>query len=76
MIELTLTDLFGGELNYSWVKRHTIENGENLTNRKILAIAREVFGITGKLHKKWDFYDSLCYKLDHCHIALTIDFVY
>ena len=70
VINLELTDTFGGELNYSWVKRHKIEADKNLTNRAILKIAREVFELGNvKLNKQYND----VYKLSGCCIALTIN---
>lgn len=77
MIELTLTDTFSGELNYSWVKRHEItEPNAELTNRQILKIARDEFGITAKMRQLWDSDSEMVYKLDHFNIALHIMFNY
>lgn len=76
LIELTLTDTFGGDLNYSWVKRHEIQPNSELTTRQILKIAREQFGITAKMRQLWDSGSDMAYKLDHCNIALHIMFNY
>lgn len=80
MIELTLTDTWGTPeghtLNYSWAKRHVIENSEDMTNRQILKIAREKFGITAKMRQMWDSGSDMAYKLDHACIALHVMFNY
>jgi len=42
-----LTDTFGGEANYSWVRRETLELSEDLTNRQIIRRAKAALGLTG-----------------------------
>lgn len=41
------TDTFGGESNYSWVKRETIHTNEKDTYRSIMRKAKKAIGITG-----------------------------
>jgi hypothetical protein len=45
---VTYTDTFGGELNYSWAKRITLEYPENkkVTNRILIRDAKRELGIT------------------------------
>jgi hypothetical protein len=47
-IQVEMTDLFGGECNYNWVKRLTIEDSE-MSIRKVLKVIREEFGISERL---------------------------
>jgi len=46
MIHIEHTDLFGGEANYSWVRRHTIEESD-LTDNAIVRRAKKLAGLTG-----------------------------
>ena len=42
-----LTDTFGGEANYSWVRRESLEVSEGLTDRQIIRRAKSALGLTG-----------------------------
>ena len=42
-----LTDTFGGEANYSWVRRESLELSEDLTDRQIIRRAKAALGLTG-----------------------------
>ena len=49
-----LTDTFGGERNYSWVRRKNIEVEPTLDDDKLFALAAEAVGAdTDK--ENWDF---------------------
>lgn len=41
------TDTFGGEANYCWVVRETIELPDNATQRQIVRAAKAAIGETG-----------------------------
>lgn len=41
------TDTFGGEPNYCWIRRATIEAPDNATMRQVLLLARRALGLTG-----------------------------
>jgi hypothetical protein len=42
-----LTDTFGGEANYSWVRRVSFETGADATRRQIVRAGKAALGITG-----------------------------
>jgi hypothetical protein len=42
-----LTDTFGGEANYSWVRRETFQVPAGATDRSIVLAAKRVLGLTG-----------------------------
>lgn len=44
---ITVTDTFGGEANFCWVKRRPIANGDKLSRRTLIARAKELAGWTG-----------------------------
>lgn len=46
-LDFELTDSFGGEANYSWVKRESLELLENVSNRYIVRLAKNFAGYTG-----------------------------
>lgn len=45
--DIEYTDTFGGEANYSWVRRATIETEENTPNREVARRAKAEMGLTG-----------------------------
>jgi hypothetical protein len=52
------TDTFGGEANYSWVRRHTHEFDENTDTKEIVRAAR-----------KWAGFEHVpCLTLDMCEV--------
>jgi len=59
MFKAEYTDTFGGESNYSWVKRANIETQPNATTRQVLRAARKALGLTGIrgriVHDQGDF---------------------
>jgi hypothetical protein len=48
------TDTFGGEANYSWVKRVEFELPNNATERSIVMRAKKELGLTGVVCDKED----------------------
>jgi hypothetical protein len=81
-INVTLTDTFGGEPNFSWVRKFEINNleeemGEEITPRKLIKKIREEFGIpvTTKLRKAWECGDEIRYNLDKCCQTILIEYV-
>ena len=45
--DLELTDTFGGEANYSWVKRAEISFDKNYTDRQFMRQAKAALGLSG-----------------------------
>jgi len=54
-----LTDTYGGEANYSWVKRAEISFDENYTDRQLMLRVKAELGLTGVRCEVDDFGDSL-----------------
>ena len=42
-----LTDTFGGQANYSWVHRHTLDDTDRLTERALVRRAKALVGLNG-----------------------------
>ena len=72
MINIEITDTFGGEANYCWVERMEI-NDNDLTNRQILKRVREKYGITCKLRKVLDCGDMVRYNFDKQNVCMFIE---
>lgn len=45
--EVKYTDTFGGQPNYSWVKRHKFFAADNMSERDVMCIAKRLVGLTG-----------------------------
>jgi len=56
-----MTDTFGGESNYSWVKRGEIENPSS-SHRGLITQVKSILGVSGMRHRKEDYGDMI--KLD------------
>lgn len=46
-IECEMTDTFGGQANYSWVQRESVELPEGATDRQIVMAGKRALGLTG-----------------------------
>lgn len=60
-ITIEHTDTFGGEANYSWVRRETIEEPENkpFSRRAIVRKAKAFAGMAGYRTKVTDYGDMI-----------------
>lgn len=47
MIRFEHTDLFGGEANYSWVRRHEFKPESEQSDRALVRAAKKWAGLTG-----------------------------
>lgn len=52
--DVELTDTFGGEANYSWCNRETIDMPETATDRQIVTAAKAALGLTGTRCRRFD----------------------
>jgi len=67
------TDTFGGEANYSWVKRSNFEIRDNASMRSVLQRARKELGLTGAKGKIiGDFGDEYHWKPRNCCTILMV----
>ena len=57
--EIEITDTFGGEANYSWVRRHEFKVREHATDRSIVIAAKKVAGLTGVKCDTTSFNDTI-----------------
>jgi hypothetical protein len=46
-IDIELTDTFGGEANYSWVRRYTLDTPDDTTQRALVRRIKQAAGLTG-----------------------------
>lgn len=57
-IQCEYTDTFGGEANYTWVRRAELEVQDNATDRQIVLKAKQALGLTGVRCKTFNHGDS------------------
>lgn len=53
--KVTMTDLYGGEFNYSWVKRLNLEFNDTASNLSIIRRIKSELGISGIKPKYKEF---------------------
>jgi hypothetical protein len=53
-----LTDTFGGQANYSWVKRETITLPVDASRRQVVATGKAALGLTGCRCRTFDIGDG------------------
>ena len=71
--ECTLTDTFAGELNYSWVRRATIEAPEDASNTLLVRRAKRALGMAGIGCRTETWGDTLVLRWGKMCLALTIE---
>lgn len=47
-VNIEVTDCFGHEANYSWVRRHTLDAPDTLSNYSVVRRAKAAVGWNGK----------------------------
>ena len=67
--DIEMTDTFGGEANYCWVRRATIEAPATATSQMLVRRAKRALGITGR-HKICDFGDLI--RLDFINSCICV----
>ena len=77
-VNIELTDTYGGEANYSWVRRESFEIADDATDRAIVRRAKALLGLTGS---KATRRDSWCnhialWGLDGACVVLFIELSY
>ena len=45
--DCVLTDTYGGQPNYGWVRRETVTLPDQATNRSVIMAAKAALGLTG-----------------------------
>lgn len=57
--DIEYTDTFGGEANYSWCRRETVELPENASRLSIVRACKKALGLTGTRCRAHDFGDMI-----------------
>lgn len=64
------TDTFGGEANYSWVKRETLESEKELSDLALVRRAKQFAGFTGLKCRVENFGDMIAIYPSHiCQVC-------
>lgn len=58
-IQIEITDTFGGEANYSWAERKTLEIDDSATDLAIVRRAKRLAGWTGHPCKREEYGDMI-----------------
>jgi len=75
-MEAEYTDTFGGEANYSWVRRVAFEVPHGASNRAIMRKAKKLIGLNGLRGRTEDFGDSLTFKPYGMATVMFVNSVY
>ena len=73
-MHIEVTDTFGGEANYAWVKRKTVEMPEGITRRSVVQRAKKEMGWTGERCTMRDYSEAIELWLTGAHIVMFITF--
>jgi len=71
---VTITDTFGGEPNYGWVKRYDFVTDVNSSQHKITRQAKALVGMTGVKSDTQDFDVGLTIKPRGYNQIIFVDF--
>ena len=70
--QFEMTDTFGGEANYSWVKRATFDYSDTISDRALVRRAKRWAGLSGVKCSVDNFGDYLCIKPAAAPLAVFI----
>lgn len=71
-IDVELTDTFGGEANYSWVRREKFTLPDNASDRLIMKRAKDAVLLTGVRGRWTDYGDQLTFRPYGRHMILFV----
>ena len=64
-----MTDTFGGEANYSWVRRGEVELPEGASNLMLVRRVKKALGLEGVRCKRLDYGDQIAlYPVGSCTV--------
>ena len=72
---IEITDLYGGEANYAWVRRYTLNDVDGLTDRQVVRRLKRLADLNGvKSHRLWYDGETSQYKIDGAYITFFITY--
>ncbi len=67
------TDTFGGEANYSWLNRESIDLPDNATDRQVVIAAKAALGLTGVRCRRFDMGEGFSlHPVGCCEVAFVL----
>lgn len=73
-MHVELTDLFGGEANYAWVRSESVNIPDNASDRYIITLAKNLVDMRGVRHKKEHYGDEITLRFPNANVILFISF--
>lgn len=73
-IQIEYTDTFCGEANYLWVKRFELTVPEELSDKTLMRIAKELCGLAGVRGQWYDYPDSFKFVPANSNTVMFITF--
>ena len=73
-VTVEYTDTFGGEANYSWVKRTTLSLPYNASRRSVMYHAKKAMGLTGVRGDTTDTGDTIGFRPYNSCTVLYVTF--
>lgn len=70
--EAEYTDTFGGEANYSWVRRASFDMPDNASDAAIMRRAKRELGLTGMRGKRADLGETMEFRPYGCCTVLFV----
>ena len=71
--QVELTDTFGGEANYGWVRRDTLELPALASDRQVIRAAKLALGLTGQRCRRFDYSDGFELRpVGSCSVAFIL----
>lgn len=57
-LDCELTDTFGGQANYSWVRRESVTLPDGATDRQLVIAGKAALGLTGTRCRTFNYGDT------------------
>lgn len=72
-IDAELTDTFGGEANYCWVRRASFTVPANATDQMVIRRAKRELGVSGR-HQKDSYGEGITLRFPHACMVAFLSF--
>jgi len=75
-INAEITDTFGGEANYGWVKRVSFDIPADGTDRQAVRRAKALLGVTNLTHKKYSYGEGIELRFPGYNMIAFLSYAY
>ena len=72
-LKIEMTDTFGGEANYCWVKRASVQIKDFASTRSVVRAVKRELGMTGR-HETENYGDRLVIRPRGACVVIFVDF--